>query len=37
MAFRIGNTYLDEASAAGDLRLMHDIVSVCHETCHLAA
>ena len=36
MAFRIGNTYLDEASALREIyRLMHDIVSVCHETCHL--
>ena len=30
MAFRIGNTYLDEASALREIyRLMHDIVSVC--------
>ena len=36
MAFRIGNTYLVEASALREIyRLMHDIVSVCHETCHL--
>ena len=33
MAFRIGNTYLDEASALREIyRLMHDIVSVCQET-----
>ena len=38
MAFRIGNTYLDEASALREIyRLMHDIVSVCHETCHLGS
>ena len=38
MAFRIGNTYLDEASALREIyRLMHDIVSVYHETCHSAA
>ena len=36
MAFRIGNTYLDEASALREIhRLMKDIVAVCHETCHL--
>ena len=38
MAFRIGNTYLEEASALREIyRLMHDIVSVCHETCHLGS
>lgn len=36
MAFRIGNTYLDEASALREIhRLMKDIVAACHETCHL--
>ena len=36
MAFRIGNTYLDEASVLREIhRLMKDIVAVCHETCHL--
>ena len=38
MAFRIGNTYLDEASALREIhRLMHDIVTACHETCHLGS
>lgn len=36
MAFRIGNAYLDEASALREIhRLMKDIVAACHETCHL--